>query len=340
MNKKAFTLLEILLVVAAIAILAGIVIVAINPGKQLAQVRNAARKSDVSAVLNAVYQYSLDNDGLFPNTIDGTLRMLGTGGSGCNVTCGVGGNGGGGGSIAITDNSQSAFAGTYTNTVYNTNSSLLNLSPNQTSGTYTSDIKDAAASATWSTLAWTPNRPTGKPLPNSGATETGYPVGNANMTGSVLLYHLDESSGAWQDLSGSNNSATTFNGLTYQSSGIFGAGVKFDGVNDYAKSGSVDVSNTNKITIEFWMKPSSVTPPVSGQILEASTDFNARADSYVVAIANSKILAALHGNSNYSFWTADNILTVNNWYHVTVVFDKSLPTNEVSIYLNGVKTTG
>lgn len=60
-NPNGFTLLEILLVVAAIAILAGIVIFAVNPNKQLGDVRNAQRKVDVNTVLNAMYQYMIDN---------------------------------------------------------------------------------------------------------------------------------------------------------------------------------------------------------------------------------------------------------------------------------------
>jgi type IV pilus assembly protein PilA len=89
-KQQGFTLLEILLVVAAIAILAGIVIVALNPGKQLGDTRNAERTSDVNSVLNAVYQYSIDNNGNFPGGIDNassTVQVIGTGGTDCSGTC-------------------------------------------------------------------------------------------------------------------------------------------------------------------------------------------------------------------------------------------------------------
>ncbi len=69
--KKGFTLLEILLVVAAIAILASIVIVALNPGKQLGQTRNSQRRVDVTTILNAAYQYSLDAE-ILPAAITST----------------------------------------------------------------------------------------------------------------------------------------------------------------------------------------------------------------------------------------------------------------------------
>ena len=63
--KKGFTLIEILIVIGIIAILAAIVIIAINPVRQFAQSRNTQRRSDVTAILNAVQQRMVDNKGSF-----------------------------------------------------------------------------------------------------------------------------------------------------------------------------------------------------------------------------------------------------------------------------------
>ncbi|MBL8030237.1 MAG: type II secretion system protein [Candidatus Doudnabacteria bacterium] len=67
--NAAFTLIEILLVISLVALLAGIVIFAVNPAKQLADGRNAQRKTDVNTILNAIYQYALDNNGSFPASL-------------------------------------------------------------------------------------------------------------------------------------------------------------------------------------------------------------------------------------------------------------------------------
>jgi prepilin-type N-terminal cleavage/methylation domain-containing protein len=74
-SLKGFTLLEILLVVGIIAILAGIVIVAINPSKQIATVRNTQRLSDIKQINSALQQYYINN-GSYPNSLLGDLTEI------------------------------------------------------------------------------------------------------------------------------------------------------------------------------------------------------------------------------------------------------------------------
>lgn len=71
MRNKGFTLIEILVVIAIIAILAAIAIVAINPARQFAQANNTQRWSNVNTILNAVYQYAIDNNGILPSSVTG-----------------------------------------------------------------------------------------------------------------------------------------------------------------------------------------------------------------------------------------------------------------------------
>ncbi len=64
-KTRGFTLVEILVVIGIIAILAGIVLIAINPSRQFAQARNLQRQSNVNEILNAIGQRIADNKGVF-----------------------------------------------------------------------------------------------------------------------------------------------------------------------------------------------------------------------------------------------------------------------------------
>ncbi len=65
---KGFTLLELLLVMAIIGILATTLVVAVNPGRQLAKARDAQRETDLIAILTAVMQYASEHSGELPDT--------------------------------------------------------------------------------------------------------------------------------------------------------------------------------------------------------------------------------------------------------------------------------
>jgi len=50
------------------------------------------------------------------------------------------------------------------------------------------------ATALWQTLAWQPDAPHGRPLPDSGGSDSGYPLGGVSMAENILLLHLDGTS--------------------------------------------------------------------------------------------------------------------------------------------------
>lgn len=75
-KQSGFTLIEILVVIGIIAILAAVVIVALNPARQFAQARNSQRSSNVNTVLNAVSQRMIDNKGVWNPTCGGDTVNL------------------------------------------------------------------------------------------------------------------------------------------------------------------------------------------------------------------------------------------------------------------------
>lgn len=76
--NAGFTLIEILVVIGMIALLAAIVIVAINPARQFAQGRDTQRTSNVNAILNAIGQRMADNKGIFQGLEPASGKYCGT----------------------------------------------------------------------------------------------------------------------------------------------------------------------------------------------------------------------------------------------------------------------
>lgn len=75
-SLKGFTLIEILITIVILAILAGLTIIAINPGQNIDDANDVRRRADVNTLLSALSQYQVDNAGSFPSAITATATEI------------------------------------------------------------------------------------------------------------------------------------------------------------------------------------------------------------------------------------------------------------------------
>ncbi len=84
-------MIELLIVIAIIAIIAGTVFVALDPLKRFKEARDSRRWGDVNAILSAIKISQVDNRGLYIPSIEAMAlsggQVIGTANAGC--TCGV-----------------------------------------------------------------------------------------------------------------------------------------------------------------------------------------------------------------------------------------------------------
>lgn len=67
-RRAGFTLIELIIVIAVIALLAAAVFVAVDPAQRIGEARDAQRWQDVTAIADGIMKYIADNNGSFPTS--------------------------------------------------------------------------------------------------------------------------------------------------------------------------------------------------------------------------------------------------------------------------------
>jgi prepilin-type N-terminal cleavage/methylation domain-containing protein len=301
-NTKGFTLLEILLVIAAIGILAAIVLIAINPNKQLAQARDTARQSDINTIQKALDQYLIER-GAYPASVSITPGYI------CNTgTEQVGGGTNCSGRIDLRE-----------------------LVP-----TYIAAIpRDIQATGTSTGYIVSINTSNNKIVVISNLAERKNIAINTSIVTNGLVLNLDAGDIAsypgtgttWTDLSGNGNNTALTNGPTYNSSN--GGSIVIDGNDDYGIFSSQNFPSGNaSFSLEAWVRFSGNGVNVNNVIMAYGAD-NGAAGCPILAVDLTGFEFVF--GSGAGSVRSGTLTTTNVWYQVVGVYNGST----TKIYING-----
>jgi len=210
--------------------------------------------------------------------------------------------------------------------------STINSTANATyfySGTYESEVKDAGGIVEWGNISWNGLIIGLGELPDNQGKDS-----SANMSGNVLLMHLNEVSGTIIDSSGNGNNGSTINGVSYGVSGKYENALSFDGADNYLNiTHSITLNLGNTLTVEAWIYPKSLI----NRTVIFSTRVNNPAGSWQLEVgrgnAHNKVVVVAGVNT----WVAESInntVTLNAWNHI-VYTRNGTGTGTHKIYVNG-----
>lgn len=146
--------------------------------------------------------------------------------------------------------------GVYEFTFYNSTNGFVQLNSTYSSGNYTSKVFDVGSLAKWDNISWVQGGFYQRELPSNGSVEQGF--GGANMSGNVLLLHLNELSGSLLDSSGfGNDGRIVGRGVSRGVSGVFGYGLGFNGNGFVRVNNSQSLNISGFVSVEAWFNASS-----------------------------------------------------------------------------------
>jgi len=154
-------------------------------------------------------------------------------------------------------------------------------------------------------------------------------------------WKFDETSGtSASDSSGSNNTGTLTNGPTW-TTGKIGQALEFDGVDDYVRVGDGTLlQNMSLASISAWIYPQSFNGQSRVKIYSKD---NAGSGNFLVFwLENFNVTNGLAFNRQYSISSLSaispaNVINLNQWNHVAVVWDGGSARSNVTFYVNGVR---
>ncbi|MFC1721266.1 LamG domain-containing protein, partial [Patescibacteria group bacterium] len=175
----------------------------------------------------------------------------------------------------------------------------------------------------------------GKTLKTNSTLENGLVV-HWTFDGPDMLSNVADTSGQ------GNNGSLIGQTSTTTVEGKVGQALEFDGVDDFVFETGVNLSNTNKISISFWMKKDSF-PNSTKLAFELTTNTNSYTTGLFIDPTSSGSC------SGYLDLTLKGDVGTNSgcfsrpsagvWHHYVAVFDKSQPANEVDLYIDGLSQT-
>jgi prepilin-type N-terminal cleavage/methylation domain-containing protein len=298
---QAFTLLELLLVIAVIAILAGIILFALNPAQRLEDANSAQTIAKSDDIRKAIEAYVIDHAGSMPTNL-ASLTTYG-----------------------IYDICK---AGQSTN--------CLNLDQLVTDGYLGSIPEDKDGSTTVISgykLEYNPTK-NNVQVYNTDNFSDYVDDGATLTTGLVGYWKMDENTGTTAtDASGNGNTGTLTNGPTW-TFGRYASAVNFDGVND-----NIDISpdyfpNYFDFTVSAWilLDPSTYSTsdyfPIFGNNQNNPfLGFN--------PVNNTIVHFRQHTTSSQTLlWGSITMLEDTNWHHISLTVDQNRL--QAKLYIDGL----